>query len=194
MDNAALVQACVIVIAMSMAGVMHGVWLRSGASRRFDVPLDGGRTFRGRRIFGDNKTVRGLMVIVPAAGAAFALLGFVRDAGVAWLQPGLWDLDPAALFGVGAWAGFCFMAGELPNSFAKRQAGIGPGEAPARGWARRICLVVDRVDSTLALLLGLGAAVGLHGQTWVAVLVLGPAVHFGFSALLCVVGVKARFA
>ena len=40
------------------AGVVHTLWLRSSWSRRFALPLDGGLTFRNRRLFGDNKTVR----------------------------------------------------------------------------------------------------------------------------------------
>lgn len=193
-NDAAFIEALVILAAMSAAGLAHTFWMRTALSRRFAVPLDGGRSFRGRRIFGDNKTLRGLMAIVPAAGLAFALLGVARDAGVAWLAPGLWGMPSVDLLGLGVWAGICFMAGELPNSFYKRQRGIVPGEIPARGWERAMCFLIDRVDSTLALLCGMSFVVGLHWQTWAAVLILGPLVHFAFSALLCAIGVKARYA
>lgn len=192
--SAGFVEAFVILIAMSIAGIVHVLWMRSAYSRRFDAPLDGGRVFRGRRIFGDHKTVRGFMGIVPAAGAGFALLGLARDAGAEWLAPGLWGLTMASLFGLGVWGGLCFMVGELPNSFFKRRRGIAPGEVPARGWERSLCLVVDRLDSTLALLSGMSLVVGLRWHTWLAVLLLGPLVHLAFSALLRVVGVKARYA
>lgn len=192
--HAAFVESLVILAAMSAAGLVHTAWMRSRVSRRFDAPIDGGRSFRGRRILGDHKTVRGFLAIVPAAGAAFGALGALRDAGVEWLAPGLWGFAPLALFGLGAWAGLCFMAGELPNSFFKRRYGIAPGTVPARGAMRLFCLALDRVDSTLALLAGMSVVVGLHWLTWLAVLVFGPLVHFGFSALLHVVGVKARYA
>jgi CDP-2,3-bis-(O-geranylgeranyl)-sn-glycerol synthase len=193
-DPAAFVEALTILIALSAAGLAHGIWMRSPRSLRYAMPLDGGHTFRGRRIFGDNKTLRGFMVLVPAAGCALLLLGVMRDGGVAWLRLGLWGLDPVALFGVSAWAGLCFMAGELPNSFLKRQWGIEPGQVPRTGGRRLFCLVVDRLDSTLAVLLGMTLVVDLRGQTWLAVLLLGPAVHFGFSVLLYRVGVKRRYA
>ena len=192
--EAAFVESLVILVALSAAGVVHALWMRSAWSHRFDFPLDGGATYRGLRIFGDNKTVRGFMAIVPAAGAAFWLLGLVRDAGLVWLQPGLWGLRPSELLGLGLWAGFGFMAGELPNSFYKRQRGIRAGEVPARGWERTFCLIVDRLDSTLAVLCAMSLIVGLHWQTWVAVMVLGPLVHLAFSGLLYAFGVKARFA
>lgn len=60
-----------LVAAFLPAGLLHAAWLRAAASRRLAVPLDGGLTFRGRRLLGDNKTVRGLAVFVPAAGASF---------------------------------------------------------------------------------------------------------------------------
>ena len=37
-------------------------------------PLDGGLTFRGRRMFGENKTARGFVVMVPATALAFPLV------------------------------------------------------------------------------------------------------------------------
>jgi hypothetical protein len=183
--------ALFIVAAMSIAGVAHTVWMRSSLSRRFRMPLDAGCTWRGRRLLGDHKTLRGFMVMVPAAGLAFSVLGALSEALGAG---GAWGLRPPGLFGLGAWAGFCFMAGELPNSFYKRRHGIAPGSVPTRGWERRFCLLVDRFDSTLALLVGMSVVVAMHWLTWVWVLVLGPFVHLGFSALLHVNGVKARIA
>lgn len=192
--HAAFVESLSILIAMSVAGLAHGIWMRSPTSIRYAIPLDGGHSFRGRRIFGANKTLRGFMGLVPAAGLAFAALGVLRDSGATWLSSGLWGLDPVELFGVGVWAGFCFMAGELPNSFLKRQWNIEPGQVPRSGGMRLFCLVLDRLDSTLAVLFGLALVVDLHALTWLAVLVLGPAVHFGFSVLLYAVGVKRRYA
>jgi CDP-2,3-bis-(O-geranylgeranyl)-sn-glycerol synthase len=193
-SSAAFGEALAILLAMSAAGLAHTLWMRSALSRRFAVPIDGGRRWRGRRLFGDHKTVRGFMAMVPAAGLAFCLLGLVRDARGGWFGTALWGLDLTHLGGLGAWAGFCFMAGELPNSFWKRRRGIEPGAVPRRGRSRLLCLLVDRIDSTLALLLGMSLAVGLHWQTWLAVLALGPLLHLAFSALLYAVGVKARFA
>ena len=40
-------------------------WFKSPRSARFALPLDGGRTFRGRRLFGSNKTWKGFVVMVP---------------------------------------------------------------------------------------------------------------------------------
>src|SRR5690606_5772772 len=65
--------AAVIVIAMSAGGIAHAGWMRSRWSARLRVPLDAGLTWRGRRLLGDHKTVRGMVMLPLAAGAAFAL-------------------------------------------------------------------------------------------------------------------------
>lgn len=195
MTNASgpLTSALFIVVAMGLAGIAHGLWMRSAASRRFRIPLDAGRTWRDRRLLGEHKTWRGFMVIVPASGLAFSLLGALGE--IVGSEAGrFWGLGPLGLLALGAWAGFCFMAGELPNSFYKRRRGIAPGSVPTRGWERRFCLLVDRFDSTVALLVGMSLVVALHWMTWIWVLALGPIVHFGFSALLYAHGVKARIA
>lgn len=192
-ESAASASALFIVVAMSLAGVAHGLWMRSAVSQRFRIPLDAGCTWRGRRLLGEHKTWRGFMVIVPASGLAFGLLGALIEIVGSQAAP-LWGLGPSGLVVLGAWAGFCFMAGELPNSFYKRRRDIAPGSVPTSGWERSFCLLVDRFDSTVALLIGMSLVVPVHWMTWVWVLMLGPIVHFGFSALLYAIGVKARVA
>ena len=185
--------ALVIIAAMSLAGLVHGCWMRSRYCALFRIPVDAGLTWRGARVFGDHKTLAGFMAIVPAAGAAFALVGAMRETAI-WLDAGLWQLAPAQLFALGCWAGFWFMAGELPNSFLKRRMGLAPGAVPRRGPSRLVCLALDRLDSILALLVALSVVVPMHWTTWIWVLALGPAVHLGFSTLLFLTGVKARAA
>ena len=186
--------ACIIVLAMSAAGVVHTLWMRSAWSARFALPIDAGTTWRGRRVFGRHKTIRGFLALVPAAGATFGIVALVRDSLPGWWAAGIWDVSAASLIALGAWAGFCFMAGELPNSFYKRRLGIEPGCVPQRGWSRALCLVADRIDSTLAVLAGLWLWVPVPWLTWGLVLLLGSLAHFGFSAVLYCAGVKTRFA
>jgi CDP-2,3-bis-(O-geranylgeranyl)-sn-glycerol synthase len=90
----------------------------------WDRPIDGGRRFRGKRIFGSHKTWRGL-----AASALFGVLAYEAQrllAGLGWLES-LMLLDdaepvlPGLLMGIGAGTG------DAVKSFAKRQVGIAPG-------------------------------------------------------------------
>ena len=190
--TAALPAAVFLVAAFVAAGLIHSAWLRSHHSRRFAIPLDGGRTFRGRPIFGVNKTVRGFMAIVPAAALSFALLALALSAGNDGMPAGLWQLSPLAYFGLGAWAGFCFMLAELPNSFVKRQLDIPPGMAPSGRASAVVCFFVDRLDSIVGVLAGISLAVPTPWATWVWAIVIGSGIHWSFSVLLYWLGVKAR--
>jgi CDP-2,3-bis-(O-geranylgeranyl)-sn-glycerol synthase len=131
--------------------------------------------------------------MVPAAGTAFVLLARVIE-GTAGAAHGLWPLAPSGYWWLGVAAGIGFMAGELPNSFVKRQLGIAPGEAPPPGLARPLCFLADRLDSIVGMLTAVSLAVPISVRTWGVVLVIGPAIHYLFSHLLFVVGVKARSA
>ncbi len=63
--------AMFLMTAFVIAGFVQSYWLRSEWSKRFRYPIDGGRSFRGHRIFGDNKTWRGFVAIVPSVSLAF---------------------------------------------------------------------------------------------------------------------------
>ena len=176
-----------LLVAFTLAGIAQTAWFASPVSRRFATPLDGRRRFRNRRIFGENKTTRGFIVMVPAAAASFAVLGSTAPASM-----GLWPLTPAGYLALGAIAGAGFMAGELPNSFVKRQLDIAPGSAPRGAAAAALQFVFDRLDSGLGMLVVVSLAVPTPPITWLVVLLLGSVVHWSFSVVMFRLGLKAR--
>ena len=184
--------AILIVMAFIGSGILHVLWLRHPGSLPLNIPLDGGRSFRGKRIFGDNKTVRGLLVIIPATGLSFLAIALLRPYFPTWFSQGIWPLPPLTYATAGILAGIGFKAGELPNSFIKRQCGITPGGTPQRLLWRILTSIADRIDSTLGVLLMLSLLVQVPWQTWIYLLLLGPGVHFLFSIWLYRVKVKAR--
>jgi CDP-diglyceride synthetase len=114
------------------------------------LPIDGGLTFRGRRLFGDNKTWRGAVVTIGTTTFASWVLAQLH--ACCWSLP---TLAPFAEIHPVAWGlllGTGYIVGELPNSFAKRQIGIAPGGAGS-GLAGRVFWVVDQLDSLLGMLL-----------------------------------------
>lgn len=181
-----------LVVAFVLAGLLHSLWLRSPVSQALAIPLDGGRTFRGRPIFGENKTLRGFVVMIPGASLAFAAVATVVSLPRGVPPATLWQLTSVGYAALGAWAGFGFMAGELPNSFIKRRLGILPGQAPTSRLTTAICLAIDRTDSIVGMLAAVTVAVPTPWTTWVWVLVLGPSIHWLFSWWLFRLGVKER--
>jgi CDP-2,3-bis-(O-geranylgeranyl)-sn-glycerol synthase len=184
--------ALFLTVAFIVAGLAHSAWLRMPVSRRLLIPLDGGLSFRGHRLFGENKTVRGFVVMVPAAAAAFAALHATISALAPEISASLWSLTWGEYAALGAWAGFGFMFGELPNSFVKRQLGVAPGMAPASRTGAIATFIVDRIDSILGMLIVVSLVAPTPWMTWVYVLLIGPGIHLAFSVLLHRLGVKAR--
>ena len=180
---------CFLLLAFVLAGTAQTAWFASPASRRFAQPLDGGLTLRGRRLFGENKTGRGFVVMVPASAAGFALLAVLAGEPAAL---GLWPLSVPAYALAGAIAGFGFMAGELPNSFAKRQLDIAPGGVPRRSLASACQFAVDRLDSGIGMLLALSCFVAVPWRTVAIVLTVGPLIHWTFSVVMFRLGLKPR--
>src|SRR3954454_18450519 len=105
------------------AWIAHAPVLRWNLAPALDRPIDGGRTLRGRRLFGDNKSWRGALVM--SGGVFGATLGLHR---AAWYRERLptqvRELPPTLL---GALLALGTVAGELPNSLMKRQLGVAPG-------------------------------------------------------------------
>ncbi len=88
-----------------------------------DVPVDGGRTWSdGRRLLGDHKTLRGLILGV-LGGAVTALV----QASVSVPQRFVVVLGVHPLL-VGATLGAGALVGDLVESFVKRRRGVSPGE------------------------------------------------------------------
>src|SRR5215467_9051895 len=184
--------ALFLTAAFIVAGLAHSAWLRTRASHRLLHPVDGGARIRGKRVFGDNKTVRGFVVMVPAAAASFAAFHVLVSRLAPSVAADLWRLDAVGYAALGAWAGLGFMLGELPNSFVKRQFDVAPGMAPPSRVGTAVVFIVDRVDSIIGMLVAISFVVPTPWMTWVYVLLIGPGIHLAFSALLYRMGVKAR--
>jgi hypothetical protein len=123
------------------APLLHAPVLRFDLLRRLKRPIDGGRTFRGRRLFGDNKTWRGALCMSLGTLIATLILSAVPD---------YWRRIPQALQArspwlLGAVLGLGVVLGELPNSFVKRQLRIGPGTR-TRGMIGLFFAIFDQGD------------------------------------------------
>lgn len=175
------------------AGLVHIVIMKQGffpALAR--VPLDGGRTFRGRRIFGTNKTLRGA-VVTPLATIPFALLQSYLSLHHEWARQ-LAFVDPQLISPVawGALLGTGYVLGELPNSFLKRQLEIAPGEG-APGWRGPLFWMLDQLDSLIGILLLLSLALGpVPVRAWLALIAMTLVVHPLTSLLMYAFKLKTR--
>jgi hypothetical protein len=124
--------------------IFHGFCIKFGWLRSVAVPIDRGALLRGRRLFGANKTYRGLLAVAVGAAAGYTLQSAAPD-----LQPpALRALPTLGIASLGFALGGAAMLSELLNSLLKRQLGIAPG-APGRGLPTVVFYLLDQVDFLL---------------------------------------------
>ena len=137
---------------------LHGFCIKYDILAFLCRPIDQGRSFRGKRIFGDNKTYRGLAVVGLGTAIGFGLQSLLlhRIASISSIE--LFDYTFFKSVAVGLAVGVAAMLSELPNSFIKRRFEIAPGSV-AKGWKRLIFYVYDQIDFLLGAWLVLAVVV-----------------------------------
>lgn len=167
--------------AMLPAYVPNNVAVLAGGGR----PVDGGRTWRGRRLLGDGKTWQGT-VVGTLAGVALAVALNAVDATVTaatGITPPEFPPVVAVSLALGA------MVGDVAASFLKRRTGRERGASLP---------VVDQLDfAVVALGLTFLAAPSWFRATFldppavlVVVVLLTPLLHLGTNASAYLLGLK----
>ena len=149
-------------------------------------PVDGGRTLRGRRLLGDNKTWRGALFM--SAGPAVAAVALHRSERYRRRLPAeIRDAHPAL---VGALLGLGVFGGELPNSFLKRQLDIPPG-GRRRDPAGIAIALADQADFAVAALALLRPLWRWSARDAAEVLAVVVAVHVPLNVVGYAIGARS---
>ena len=137
-------QLLAIILPILLAGLSFIALLKLVGKERFSYPLDMGLTYRGKRILGDNKTLKGPVVMSFFTGLYGLLLvtKFKLDSA--------FGFSGQYIFYYYSLVGFMYSLGELPNSFLKRQLSIPPGGISKKKMERYLFILLDTFDSLLA--------------------------------------------
>ena len=123
----------------------HGFSIKYGWFSSLVAPVDNGKTFRGKRIFGENKTYRGIAMTGIGTALGFAIQAFVLHRFETFQRVELLDYSSVKIIFLGFLIGAVAMLGELPNSFLKRQIDIAPG-ATTDGILSLFFYIFDQID------------------------------------------------
>lgn len=175
-----------LAVPVMLAAGIHVVVIRLDWPRQFKKPIDFGLTLRGRRLFGDNKTWRGALVMVTVSSVGMVLQQLVQ---VRTLE--LFDYGGVNAWLCGAALGVGFVLAELPNSFLKRQFDVPPGHQ-ATGRTYWLFTTLDQVDSVVGCLVALAFVWLPSWQVILATLVLCSFVHIAFNLVFVALGLKRR--
>lgn len=130
-------------------------------------PIDRGKTVRGKRVLGDGKTFRGIILGVFCGTIVGVFLGLIKG------NMGLWLLG--FLLSLGA------LTGDLVASFLKRRVGVERG-APVP--------VLDQIDFVIGAILFASLFKVPSREITLIILVLTPFLHFMTNLLAYQLGIK----
>jgi CDP-archaeol synthase len=164
----------------------HAPVLRYDLAPRLKLPLDGGLTLRGRRFFGENKTLRGALMM--SGGTLAATLLLTRSERFRGRLPA--ELRDASPLAYGSLLGAGVVVGELPNSLLKRQLGIDPGDR--RATPAGIALAVfDQGDFVLGCWATLAPLWRMTPRQLLRAFATVAAVHAGVNVIGYAVGARS---
>ena len=176
------IQVFFIILPILVAGLLFIFSLKKNLFSFFRKPLDFNRTVFGKRIFGDNKTFRGIILMPVYVGLVVFTFGrFLEWTGV--------DLNKIVFdYSVTGWKyslvyGLAFSLAELPNSFIKRQLAINPGQQIVFGW-RSLFVLIDNIDSLLGCGIVLYFAYGIDWQYIIGALCFGFFIHLATDVFM----------
>jgi len=132
-----------------LAAIAQGFCIKYDWLHALKKPLDFGTSFRGKRIFGDNKTWRGLVinVLFCSAGAIIEVWLQKKNVVPPWFL--LADYTKHG-YQIGVLLGLGMTLGELPNSFLKRRLEIPPGGKKG-GFLGVLFFLFDQVDLIIGI-------------------------------------------
>lgn len=131
-------QSLTLVLPIFCAGLIL-IWsLRKDYFARFNIAVDGGKSIRGKRVLGDNKTWRGIGIYFIGTIAVCIFLWLLKTYFPELVHP-VYSINP---FLLGAVFSMSYVTGELVNSFVKRRSGISPGSTTGSKTQR----IADNID------------------------------------------------
>ena len=167
------------------------VFVKTKFLQSLSRPLDGGLVLSdGKRLFGANKTWKGLIgMIVFTAICTVVLNVFPEQSATFRSGRSLNDIPYEGLYGVSL--GLAYTLAELPNSFIKRRLDIAPGKN-ATGIKGILFTVIDQADSIIggAIVIGIYTSMSSY-QFWQLVLVAS-VIKYAINVLLYFVRLKSQ--
>lgn len=168
--------AIFLLVPLVFSGVIHMIIVKKNFFSFLKIPFH-------EKLFGANKTYRGLVVMIIATVVGIYLNDYLMK-----LTTNESMYTGYSLVLVGVLLGISYILFELPNSYIKRRIGIEPGKR-----AKRFALfftIYDQVDSGFGLGLVYYFYLNINIVPIVYMLLIGTFVHLFFNVLLYLVGVR----
>lgn len=169
-------------------GILNMVFCTTSLCKGINKPLDGGKNFiDGKRIFGDNKTIKGLvgyMVIGTLTNVFWGVVGkivpFIEENNYTYVHN---DNRLGYNILIGFLFGLAYALFELPNSFLKRRMDIVPGKT-ATGIKKYCFILLDQCDSIIGCVLVVVCVYSMSIWMFLGYVCLGIITHLVLNVML----------
>lgn len=143
-----LLQCFLMILPILLAGIFFIFIIKQDYFLFLKKPIDLGLKFRGKRIFGANKTLRGFFIMPIATFLSVVAIGYLMNITSRDLDSFIFNYTLIGSY-KSLFYGLAYSVGELPNSFLKRQLGILPGMRAKGRYKMKFFNFFDKSDSLL---------------------------------------------
>ncbi|MDI9509017.1 MAG: CDP-archaeol synthase [Clostridiales bacterium] len=191
-----MVKMLITAVPIVLSCIANTFFLRSSLFLNLKRPIDGNRTLSdGRRLFGNNKTWRGLLGMVFLSPCVFVLWGLLCK-HVLFLEVNTlfytYKLNKYSYnILIGFLIGLAYCVFELPNSFIKRRIGIDPG-GTTKGWVGIFFVILDQVDSLFGCAIVIYIFNPMHISYFIKFIMLGGIIHITLSYVFKLLKLRKR--
>ena len=158
-----------------LGNVLHMIVVKCNWFKSIAFPIS-------RKMFGDTKTYRGVIVL-PILTGLFALLSSYYF--------GSFEISIAYDAFIGFGLGLAYILAELPNSYIKRRLGIANGAQSKK--YKYVQYFTDKADSLIGVLTFYFLATNFSFKTILGLFCVGLVIHVSISQLLVVIKIKKKF-
>ena len=170
-----------------VAGIINMIFCKSSILRKMQKPIDGNKNFiDGKRIFGDNKTWKGVFGYIVFNICTSVLWGLLCN----FTNLNSYDFfyvyyENTIIFNllIGLLLGVSYSIFELPNSFLKRRLDIEPGKTTT-GLKKVFFIFLDQADSVFGCCLVVAAFYKMSFGFYLLYVLIGAVTHIVFNVLL----------
>ena len=175
-----------------IGGVFNMLFVKIKVLSFLKVPVDGGKSLNGKRIFGESKSLLGFIGMMLGTALATMFWGiFLKQTGLEHYNLIYKNCPNTVYFNLlsGALFGFAYMLFELPNSFIKRRFDI---DATTRGRfpINIFIFIYDQIDSMIGVMLVLSLLAGLNLKEYILAVFLGGFTHVAVNGILILFKVR----
>jgi len=179
-----------------IVGPTANVALLTKTKNILNKPIDFGKNFiDGKRIFGNNKTWKGLILSILICSICAIIWGVICSAIPALENRNWFYIYNANTIGynllIGVLFGLTYSIFELPNSFIKRRVEIAPGQtSKASGKTKLIFTLLDNFDSSIGTMLVVWYLCKLTLVEYIIAVILASLVHFLIVKIMYTLKIK----